>query len=90
MTHLSTFTRHIAVVAAAALVAGAAVPAMAADPVTTPKADAKPAQGAPKLNRRALAAVWCVTTPTKDGAEAKKECKSRKAWIKEGRDPFAK
>jgi hypothetical protein len=92
MITIRTITRTATIIASAALVAGAAAPASAAsDPVTTPKAEeAKPAAKPVKLNRIALNAVWCVNTPAKDGEEAKKECKSRKNWIKEGRDPFAK
>lgn len=72
---------------------GIAVTAVPASAAFDPEANATPAattQSASKpLSRKALKLVWCVK-PTGAPAEAKPECKSREAWIKAGKDPFAK
>ena len=85
-----TLSGAAALFAAAALVAGAVSPAIAApnDPDTEAKASAKQNSERPPLSRKARKLVWCVTSPAKDGAEAKKECKTRETWIREGHDPF--
>ena len=91
MAQFSKIAQGTSLIAAAMLVAGATSQASAAnDPTAAAKTEVVAKPAAQKLNRRALNAVYCVTTPAADGAQAKKECKSRGAWIKEGRDPITK
>jgi hypothetical protein len=91
MAKFSMIARSASFVAATLFVAGATLPASAAnDPVAAAKVEVAAKPAAKKLSRAALSAVYCVNTPAADGGEVTKECKSRGAWIKEGRDPFAK
>jgi hypothetical protein len=80
MTRSPMTTAFAAIAAVALAVPAIAAPAQAS---TTPASqEAKP------LSKKALKMVWCVA-PKGAGPDAKKECKSREKWIKEGKDPFA-
>lgn len=86
---LQTIPRRIAVamaVSASLMALAPAAGAAAMDQQTQVPAARKDIR---TLNPIARQLVWCVQPKSPDGKVAgKKQCKTREAWIREGKDPF--